>query len=205
MQTLPLYSESLDGRFISQAVEALREGLIIICPTDTLYALVCDALNQRAIERLCHLKGLIPEKNYLSVICSDISQAAEYAKIDNQAFKIIKEYLPGPFTFILPASTRLPKVFKGRKTVGVRIPASTVARGLAEALGNPLLATSVDPYDEEDSTSVVNTELIAEKYENNAELIIDAGDGNIQPSTVVDLTDSSAPEIIRQGAGIFTL
>lgn len=202
MRILPLYSESLEGRFISEAVEALREGSIIIVPTDTLYALVCDALNQRAIERLCQIKGLNPDKNYLSVVCADISQAAEYARIDNHAFRLLKEYLPGQFTFVLPASTKLPKVFKGRKTVGVRIPDSPVPRELARALGNPLLATSVDPCDDS-AESVAEPELLAEKYENDAVLIIDAGHGGYTPSTVVDITDSNAPEIIREGAGDF--
>ena len=201
LEFLPLYSESLDGHFINQAVEALRNGEIIICPTDTLYALACNALNQRAIERLCQIKGLNPDKNYLSVVCSDISQASEYARIDNRAFQILREYLPGPFTFILPASSKLPKVFKGRKTVGVRIPDSAVARALAEALGNPLLTTSVDPYDDSDPDGVVNPELIAEKYENDASVLIDAGEGRSVPSTVVDLTDSANPQVVRQGLG----
>lgn len=198
MEVLSLYSDSLSGRYIEQAVDALREGNIIIIPTDTLYALACDALNQRAIEKLCRIKGLNPEKNYLSVICSDLSQASEYARIDNTAFREIKDYIPGPFTFILPASARLPKVFKGRKTVGVRVPNNSIARALAETLGNPLLTTSVDPADG-DAYSVASPALIAEKYDNDASLIVDSGEGNVEPSTVVDLTDSSSPRIVRQG------
>lgn len=202
MQTVRLYSDSLEGRFIAQATEALREGDLIIIPTGTFYALSCDALNQRAIERLCRIKGINPDKNLLSVICSDISQAAEYARIDNKAFRILKEYLPGPFTFILPASTKLPKVFKGRKTVGIRIPDSAVARALAKSLGNPLLATSVNTNDEDDEYTF-EPSIAAEKYEYDAFMIIDSGDGSIEPSTIVDLTDPSEPEIIRQGSGIF--
>lgn len=202
MQILSLYSDSIEGRFIEQAVETLRDGGIIIIPTDTLYALACDALNQRAIEKLCRIKGLNPEKNYLSVICSDISQSAEYARIDNNAFRILKKYLPGAFTFVLPASTKLPKVFKGRKTVGIRIPNNAVACAIAESLGNPLLATSIDAGDD-DRGSLIEPGLIAEKYENDALVLIDAGEGNDVPSTVVDLTDSSSPEIMREGAGEF--
>ena len=202
MTVFPLYSDSLEGRFIDRTFEALREGDIIICPTDTLYGLACDALNQRAIEKLCRLKGLNPDKNYLSVICSDISQAAEYARIDNNAFRIIKEYTPGPFTFILPASTKLPKVFKGRKTVGIRIPDCEIPRALAEALGNPLLTTSVDPIPGEPE-SVASPALMEEKYENSASIIIDAGEGRTVPSTVVDLTDPSSPSVIRRGLGTF--
>lgn len=204
MEIFKLYSDSLEGHFISKAVEALREGAIIIFPTDTLYALGCDALNQRAIEKLCRLKGLNPEKNYLSVVCSDISQASEYARIDNKAFRILKACLPGQYTFILPASTRLPKIFKGRKTVGVRIPDSSVARGIAEALGNPLLATSVDPFDEDMPETAAEPDLISERYRNDASILIDAGEGRTTPSTVVDLSDPDEPQIVRQGSAEFT-
>lgn len=202
MQILKFYPGQVNERNVAQAAEALRDGHIIVYPTDTLYALGCDALNQRAIERLCRLKGLNPDKNLLSVVCSDISQAAEYARIDNRAFRLLKEYLPGPFTFILPASTRLPKVFKGRKTVGVRIPDNDVARALAEALGNPLLTSSVelDPDSPDDATE---PDALAMRYGADAALLLDGGAGSTEPSTIVDLLDSSAPEVVRLGAGDF--
>ena len=200
MQHLTIYSTSIDERSIDTAVRTLQRGEVIIYPTDTLYALGCDALNQRAIERLCRIKGINPDKNLLSVVCADISQAADYARIDNRAFAIIKHYLPGPFTFILPASTKLPKVFKGRKTVGIRVPGCTIARAIASALGNPILTSSATTPDPDD---IVSPEAVAMAYKADATLLVDGGEGGMEPSTIVDLTDPDSPEVIRQGAGIF--
>ena len=178
----------------------MRAGAIICFPTDTVYALGCDALNQRAIESLCRLKGINPDKNQLSVVCSGLSQASEYVRIDNAAYRIVKEYLPGPYTFVLPASTKLPKVFKGRKTVGLRIPDNDIAVALAEELGNPILTTSVEVGEEWDST---NAESLAMCYGSDVSIVVDGGDGGTVPSTVVDLTDPSDPQVIRQGLGDF--
>jgi tRNA threonylcarbamoyl adenosine modification protein (Sua5/YciO/YrdC/YwlC family) len=200
MQLLRIFSDSVNERYISQAVDALKAGHIMIYPTDTLYALACDALNQRAIERLCKLKGINPDKQELSVVCADISQAADYARIDNFAFRTLKQYLPGPFTFILPASTKLPKVFKGRKTVGVRVPDNAIARCLADMLGNPVLTSSASIDDEND---LPYAEAIAMHYGDSVALVIDGGEGGTIPSTVVDLTDSTNPEILRHGLGDF--
>ena len=200
MQHLTIYSTSIDERSIDTAVRTLQRGEVIIYPTDTLYALGCDALNQRAIERLCRIKGINPDKNLLSVVGADISQAADYARIDNRAFAIIKHYLPGPFTFILPASTKLPKVFKGRKTVGIRVPGCTIARAIASALGNPILTSSATTPDPDD---IVSPEAVAMAYKADATLLVDGGEGGMEPSTIVDLTDPDSPEVIRQGAGIF--
>lgn len=122
MRIIKSYGSNPDSRTVAEAAEALRQGQIIIYPTDTLYAFGCDALNNKAIERLCRIKGIDPAKNLLSIVCSDISEAAEYARIDNASFRILRRCLPGAFTFILPASLKLPKVFKGRKSVGIRIP-----------------------------------------------------------------------------------
>ena len=200
MQHLTIYPTSIDERSIDTEVRTLQRGEVIIYPTDTLYALGCDALNQRAIERLCRIKGINPDKNLLSVVCADISQAADYARIDNRAFAIIKHYLPGPFTFILPASTKLPKVFKGRKTVGIRVPGCTIARAIASALGNPILTSSATTPDPDD---IVSPEAVAMAYKADATLLVDGGEGGMEPSTIVDLTDPDSPEVIRQGAGIF--
>ncbi|MDE6468786.1 MAG: threonylcarbamoyl-AMP synthase [Muribaculaceae bacterium] len=202
MKTIENRGGDVDRRALTEAVEALREGKIIIYPTDTLYALGCNALDARAIERLCRIKGLNPDKNTLSIVCCSLSQAAEYARIDNRAFRILKEYLPGPFTFILPASTTLPKVFKGRKNVGVRIPANAFATALAEELGNPVLTSSAEA---EDADDVVNAAALALHYAGykDIELAVESGEGSHEPSTVVDLTDSTAPEILRQGQGEF--
>jgi tRNA threonylcarbamoyl adenosine modification protein (Sua5/YciO/YrdC/YwlC family) len=202
MKTLTIYPGSINERYIDEVVDALRDGNIIIYPTDTLYALGCDALNQRAIERLCRIKGINPDKQPLSVICSDLSQAAEYARIDNRAFRVLKEYLPGPFTFILPAATTLPKVFKGRKSVGVRIPDNDIPRALAEAMGNPILSTSI-AFNPDEPAEAEMPESIALRYDNDVDIMIDGGEGSIYPSTIVDLTDSNSPEIVRQGAGDF--
>lgn len=207
MKILTIYPGSVNDRHIAEAVGVLRDGGIIIYPTDTLYAFGCDALNNRAIERLCHLKGLNPAKNLLSVVCSDISQAAEYARIDNHAFRILKQYLPGPFTFILPSSTTLPKVFKGRKSVGIRVPDNEIALALARELGNPLMTSSIplDDFADTGYVEAVDPRSVALKYENEGEieLAIDGGEGSTEPSTVVDILDSTSPEILRHGRGEF--
>lgn len=170
----------------------------MIYPTDTLYALGCDALNNNAIEKICKLKGLKSEKTNLSIICEDLSEVAKYARLDNANFRLLKDNLPGPFTFILPALSKLPKAFKGRKTVGVRIPDNAVSAALVKALGNPIMTTSVPVGDEEDYFT--EPELIAERYIADVEIVIDAGRGGLVPSTIVDCTGEE-PEVLRQGAG----
>lgn len=202
MTILTMYPTSLNEKYLELALETIRSGGIIIYPTDTLYAIGCDALNNNAIERICKIKGINPMKTELSIICHDISQAAEYTRIDNRAFKMLKEHLPGQFTFLLPASTKLPKVFKGRKTVGVRIPDNPIPLALAEMLGNPLLTTSVE---DDGEGSVIYPQSLAIQYEEVVDMVIDGGEGNEIPSTVVDITDSSEPRILRQGAGIINL
>lgn len=202
MKHLKFFGDSINTRYIDDAVRILREGGVVIYPTDTMYALGCDALNNKAIERLCRLKGINPDKQLLSIVCASLSQAAEYAKIDNRAFRLIKEYLPGPFTFILPAANSLPKVFKGRKSVGIRIPDNEIARALAEALGNPVLSTSVAIESDEEP---VSPDSLALTYQHDADLLIDAGEGRSDVSTIIDCLDSSAPGIVRQGAGSIEL
>ncbi len=203
MTILKMYPTSINARYMELVENALRDGELIVYPTDTLYAVGCNALNNGAIERICQLKGLNPQKTNLSIICCDISQASEYVKIDNRAFRIIKEALPGPFTFILPASTSLPKVFKGRKVVGLRIPDNPIALDIARRLGNPILTTSVVSEGEDMSDiDIADPEALAMKYEDTVSLLIDGGEGGYEPSTVVDLTDSSDPVIVRQGLGI---
>ena len=201
MKMLKIYPGSVNSRFIDEAVDVIRSGGIVIYPTDTLYALGCDALNNKAVEKLCRLKGINPDKQLLSVVCASLSQAAEYAKIDNRAFAYLKEYLPGPFTFVLPASSALPKVFKGRKTVGIRIPDNPITLALTEAAGGPLLSTSVAV--DSDIYNTVDPEAIAVAYNNMADLIIDGGESVAEGSTVVSLLDSASPGIIREGKGVF--
>lgn len=197
MRILKIYPSNINRNYIDDAVDALRQGAIILYPTDTYYALGCDALNNRAIEGVCRLKGINPNKQTLSVVCADISQAAVYARIDNRAFALLKHNLPGPFTFLLPAATTLPKVFKGRKTVGIRIPDNPISRALAEELGHPILSATAST--EPDATP----EQVALLWEGRATMIIDGGDGADDASTIIDLTDSSTPETVRQGRGIF--
>lgn len=197
MQRLTIFPSSINTLYIERAVEAIRDGEVIIYPTDTLYAMGCDALSQKAVERLCAAKGINPAKQMLSVICSDLSMAALYARIDNRAFQILKRNTPGPFTFVLPAAPTLPKAFKGRKTVGVRIPDNTIARNIAEILGHPVLSASIASDDDE----IITPDQIELMPALDARLLIDGGEGDNLPSTVVDLTDSSSPEIIRQGKG----
>lgn len=197
MKILKIYNENPNDRHIDEAVEVLRDGGIIIYPTDTLYALGCDALNNGAIERICKLKGVKSDKTNLSIICRDISQVAEYARFNNDDFKLMRNNLPGAFTFIFPALSKLPKAFKGRKTVGVRVPDNNIARLLVERLGNPILSSSVKCEDEDYGCE---PELIAQCYGNDVELILDAGRSGSEPSTVVDCTGDER-EIVRQGKG----
>ncbi|MDE5829438.1 MAG: threonylcarbamoyl-AMP synthase [Duncaniella sp.] len=199
MKILRMYPTSINDRYLDEVVDTLRRGGLIIYPTDTVYAIGCDALNSRAIEKVCRIKGLNPDKNTLSIIAADMSMAAEYARIDNKAFHMLKDNLPGPFTFILPAATTLPKAFKGRHTVGVRIPDNAIATAIARELGNPILSTSIMP--DADGNYPVDPQGIALEVPSEIDLVIDGGEGSSEVSTVVDVTDSTAPEILRQGAG----
>lgn len=196
MKHLKFFGDSVNDRHIDEAVRILRDGGVIIYPTDTVYALGCDALNNSAIERLCKIKNVDPRKQTLSVVCDGISMASEYARIDNEAYRILRRNLPGPFTFILPAATTLPKVFKGRKEVGIRVPDNNITRALVERLGNPLLSASLPQED-----SDCDPATIAMEFENVAEMLIDGGECDGRLSTVVDITDSRSPEIIREGKG----
>ncbi len=195
-----LYNENPNPREIEQVVSVLRDGGIVIYPTDTLYGIGCDALNVRAVERICELKGINPQKSNLSIICNDLSIISEYAKVDTPTFKLMKRNLPGPFTFILPTTSSLPKIYKNRKTVGIRVPDNNIIREIVVQLGNPVLSTSVkDENDEIEYTT--DPELIHEKWGEIADVVIDGGVGGLDPSTVVDCT-SHDPEIIRQGKGV---
>ena len=194
-----MYTSNINDRFMDEVIETLRDGGIVIYPTDTLYAIGCDALKNNAIERICKIKGINPQRTNLSIVCSDISQASQYARIDNRAFQLLRENLPGAFTFILPAASTLPKVFKGRKTVGIRVPDNVIACEIAARLGNPLLTTSIEWDD--DPEDGCNPQAIAMKYEDVVDIVIDGGNGELTPSTIVDCTDSAAPEIVREGKG----
>lgn len=200
MQLVKIYPDNPNRRAIRQIVEALRNGDIIIYPTDTLYAIGCDALNVRAVERICRIKGIDPSKASLSIVCQDLSDAAHYARIDNTTHRLMRKNLPGAFTFILPAGSELPKLYKQRKSVGVRVPDNNIARAIVEELGNPLLSTSIATnHDEPEYTT--NPELIAEQYGMLVDYVIDGGDGDIVGSTIIDCTNGN-PEIVREGKGL---
>ncbi|RSK42469.1 L-threonylcarbamoyladenylate synthase [Hymenobacter perfusus] len=186
---------------IQQAVEIIRKGGIVIYPTDTIYGLGCDIHNARAVEKLCRIKGVHPEKANLSFICSDLSHITDYANgITTPVYKVLKKALPGPFTFIFEANTKAPR-YGGvkRKTVGIRVPDNQICTMLVRELGNPIISTSIRDDDEilEYST---DPDLIFEKYRPLVDLVIDGGFGNNTASTVVDCTNEDF-EIIRQGAG----
>lgn len=193
MNTIKIWNDSPSEKQIQEIAAFLRDGKTAIIPTDTMYAIVCNALDIKAIEKICKIKGINPAKTNLSVICADISMAAEYAKIDNAGFRILKDNTPGPYTVLFKAASKLPKAFKGRKVVGIRIPDCNVALEVARELGNPVLTTTIR-YDADDYA--VNPELIAENYENQIDLMVDGGDGQIKLSTVIDCS-SGEPEIIR--------
>lgn len=200
---LKIYPENPNPKDIQQVVNVLKNGGIIIYPTDTVYGLGCDITNGKAVEKIAHFKNVSVEKSNFSFICSDLSHVSDFSKpISNPVFKLLKNYLPGPFTFILNANSNVPKYFKGKKkTVGVRIPDNSIILEIVRVLGNPIMSTSI--HDEDDIIEYsTDPELIHEKYKDFAELVIDGGYGNNVPSTIVDLT-SDMPEIIRQGKGIF--
>lgn len=200
MKILKLYPENPNDKYIDLAVNALNQGNLIIYPTDSLYAFGCDALNNKAIEKICSIKKMKSEKTSLSIICEDIAQAAEYARIDNETFKLMKRNLPGPFTFILPASNNLPKAFKERKEVGIRIPNNSVAIALVKQLGHPIMTTSIPLEDIDESTE---PDFIAQKYSNMVDLLMDTGRGDINPSTIIECLNDACI-ITRQGKGILT-
>lgn len=198
MKTFKMYPTSINGRYVDELVDILRKGGVVVYPTDSMYALGCDALNNRAVERVCRIKGINPAKQRLSMVCGDISQASDYARIDNNAFRMLKANLPGPFTFILPASTKLAKAFKGRHEVGVRVPGNAIARHLASELGTPLLSASAE-WDDADSDELGRPEDVARHFESVVDAFVDGGSVPAFPTAVVDLTDSSSPEILREG------
>lgn len=197
MKILPILEDNINSRHIDEVVDTLRDGGIVIYPTDTVYAIGCDALNNQAIERICALKAMKSAKTNLSIICSNIGDVTNYAKFDNRQFKLMKNNLPGPFTFIFPALSKLPKAFKGRRTVGVRIPRNKVAIAIVEALGRPILTTSVEGRDDDYRCE---PELMAETYADTVDIIVDSGRGALVPSTVVDCTGGD-PQVVRPGAG----
>lgn len=196
-----LFNENPNPREIRKIADILRGGGLIIYPTDTVYGLGCDITNQKAVEKVARIKGIKIEKNNFSFICSDFSHLSDYTKpIPNHIFKLIRKNLPGPFTFILEANNKVPKYFKGKKkTVGIRIPDNNIIREIVSELGNPILSTSI--HDEDEILEyTTDPELIHEKYQEIADLVIDGGYGELIPSTIVDCSSDDV-EILRQGKG----
>lgn len=201
MYLININPENPQENKIDEAVRILSKGGIIIYPTDTVYALGCDIHNQKAIEKLCRIKGVKVEKTNLSFICHDLSHISEYCKqLENSIFKLMKKALPGPFTFILKASSKVPKILQAKKkTVGIRVPNNEIVRQIVEKLGNPIITTSLKD-DDDVIEYTTDPELIFEKYEKQVDLVIDGGYGNNVASTIIDCTNDEI-EIIREGLG----
>ena len=195
-----VYDENPNSTVINKVVEVLKKGGIIIYPTDTVYGLGCDITNAKAVEKIARIKGIKVDKSNFSFICNDLSHLSDYVKqIDTPTYKLLKRALPGPYTFILPGSKSLPKVFKKKKTVGIRIPNNNIVRAIVESLGNPIISTSI--HDEDDVIEyTTDPELIFEKWKHLVDGVIDGGFGDNLASTIIDLTDS-LPKIIREGKG----
>ena len=199
-QFLKIYEENPNPKQISKVVQVLQKGGLVIYPTDTVYGLGCDITNTRALEKIARIKGIKLAKANWSFICADLSNLSDYVRqIDTATFKILKRALPGPYTFILPGSNSLPKDFKKKKTVGIRIPDNSIAQALVRELGNPIVSTSI--YDEDELLEyTTDPELIYEKWRNLVDVVIDGGYGDNVASTVIDLSKGE-PEIIREGKG----
>ncbi|GGX31232.1 L-threonylcarbamoyladenylate synthase [Aquimarina muelleri] len=195
-----LYNQNPNPKDVKRVVTCLRNGGLVIYPTDTVYGLGCDITNNRALERIAQIKGVKLAKANFSFICKDLSNLSDYVKqIDNATFKLLKRSLPGPYTFILPGNNNLPTVFKKRKTVGIRVPDNNICIAIVEELGNPIVSTSI--YDEDEVIEyTTDPELILEKWDNLVNMVVDGGYGDNMPSTIIDLT-SGEPVLIREGKG----
>ncbi|GJH40944.1 threonylcarbamoyl-AMP synthase [Capnocytophaga sp. HP1101] len=197
---IKIYNENPNEKDINRVVEVLRRGGLIIYPTDTVYGLGCDITNTKALEKIARIKGVKLEKANFSFVCSDLKNLSDYVKqIDTSTFKLLKRTLPGPYTFIMQGNNNLPKDFKKKKTVGIRIPDNLIARTIVEKLGNPIVSTSI--YDEDDVIEyTTDPELIFEKWQNRVDIVIDGGYGDNVASTVIDLS-GDVPEVLREGKG----
>lgn len=199
-QFIKLYNENPNEKEIAKIVEVLRNGGLIIYPTDTVYGLGCDITNTKALEKIARIKGVKLEKANFSFVCSDLKNLSDYVKqIDSSTFKLLKRALPGAYTFIMQGNNNLPKDFKKKKTVGIRVPDNLIARTIVERLGNPIVSTSI--YDEDDVIEyTTDPELIFEKWQNLVDIVIDGGYGDNTASTVIDLSGDE-PVVIREGKG----
>lgn len=196
---IKIHPQNPQPRLIKQVMDCLKDGGVIIYPTDTIYGLGCDIKQQKAIERICRIKNIEPQKAQLSFICRDLSHLSDYTKsIDTPLYRMLKNYLPGPYTFIVPASKLVPKILQSKKsTIGLRIPDNKICHHILDALGNPILSTSLPGEMVEDNT---DPEIIYAKFEHLVDFVIDGGIGGMVPSTIVDCT-SDEWNIVRQGEG----
>ncbi|HET6541029.1 MAG TPA: L-threonylcarbamoyladenylate synthase [Chryseolinea sp.] len=200
-ELLRIHPLNPEGRKIQRTIEILKRGGIIIYPTDTIYGIGCDLMNRKAIERLCHVMDIKPHKLDLSFICNDLSHISEYVKrIDTPVFKILKKALPGPYTFILESSSKVPRILNvNKKTVGIRIPDHAIPRSIVEQLGNPLITSSIKD-DDIIKEYTTDPEEIYEDFKHSVDLVIDGGPGNNIPSSVIDCTGDQIV-VVRQGLG----
>ncbi|WP_290798961.1 L-threonylcarbamoyladenylate synthase [Flavihumibacter sp. UBA7668] len=194
-----VHPENPQPRAIRTIIETLREGGIIIYPTDTIYGIGCDIFQPKAIERICRIKQVVPEKAQLSFICYDLSDLSQYTKsISTPLYRLLKSYLPGPYTFILPASKEVPKILKSKKdTIGLRVPDNLIARTIVRELGHPILSATLPGEMVEEYT---DPEMMQENFGKLVNMVVDGGIGGWTPSTIVDCT-KEPPELIRQGLG----
>lgn len=197
---IKIYEDKPSEAAVKKVVDVLRNGGLVIYPTDTVYGLGCDITNSKALERIARIKGVKLEKANFSFVCHDLSNLSDYVKqINTSTFKILKRALPGPYTFILPGSSNLPKEFKKKTTVGIRIPQNNIALEIVKMLGNPIVSTSI--HDEDDVIEyTTDPELIFEKWHNLVDLVIDGGYGDNIASTIIDLSGDE-PVIVREGKG----
>ncbi len=197
---IKIYEENPNPKEIERIVSIIRNGGLVIYPSDTVYALGCDITNNRALERVAKIKGVKLAKANFSFVCKDLSNLSDYVKqIDTATFKLLKRALPGPYTFILPGNNNLPTVFKKKKEVGIRVPDNSITHAIIDTLGNPIVSTSI--YDEDEVIEyMTDPELIFEKWEHLVDVVVDGGYGDNIPSTVIDLT-SGEPILVREGKG----
>jgi tRNA threonylcarbamoyl adenosine modification protein (Sua5/YciO/YrdC/YwlC family) len=198
-----VHPDNPQERIIKQIADCLKDNGVVIYPTDTVYGLGCDIFQPKAVERICRIKGIDPEKANLSFICSDLSDLSKYVRsITTSQYRFIKQYIPGPFTFILPASKEVPKILKSKKnTIGLRVPDHNITHAIAAALGHPILSSSLPGDMVEEYT---DPEIIHDRFGKLVDMVVDEGIGGMEYSTVVDMTDEQ-PEIIRQGLGVVEL